>query len=367
MHPDTFHRIALARTPLLGPVNIRQLVAHCGGVNEVFHTSKKALTAIDGIGPTIAENILGGEGLRLAEREMQLIEQAEIEPIFFLDDEYPQRLLNIHSAPALLFFTGSDTRLLNHPRPVAIVGTRKPTNLGRQLTEQLVEGLKVHNCLIVSGLAFGIDITAHRAAVEKGLPTFGILGHGLGRIYPDDHRSTAKKMCENGGLLTEFPFEAGPDRMNFPMRNRIIAGLAEAVVVVETAAAGGSMITAALAFEYQRPVFTYPGRVRDTFSAGCNALIKTNRATLIESAKDLADMMIWEQAGGKKKGKQATLHFDLSPDERRVVDALRQNPHLTIDEMISSVQTEGDVVSVVSEMEMKGMVGRLPGQRFELV
>ena len=189
MHPDTFYHIALTQTPLIGSVNAKNLVAYCGGVREVFELKKKDLMSIEGVGPKIAESIHTGEGLRSAEREMRFLEGTDIRPIFFLNNEYPQRLLDIYNAPVLIYFNGSDDRLLQHERIVAVVGTRKPTHNGKQICEQLVEGLKPHNCLIVSGLAFGIDIVAHKTSVENSMPTIGVLGHGLGRIYDVTEKS----------------------------------------------------------------------------------------------------------------------------------------------------------------------------------
>lgn len=366
MHADTFYHIALTQTPLIGSVNAKHLIAYCGGVREIFELKKQDLMAIEGIGPKIAESIHSGEGLRAAEREMRHLEGADIQPIFFLSNEYPKRLLEIHNAPILIYFTGSNDQLLHHQRIVSIVGTRKPTHYGRQLCEQLVEGLKAYNCLIVSGLAFGIDIVAHKTSVEKSMPTLGVLGHGLGRIYPEEHRSTANKMRENGGLVTEFLFETGPDRMNFPMRNRIIAGLADATVVVETAQSGGSMISANLAAEFNREVFAFPGRVRDPFSVGCNFLIKSNRASLIENAKDLADAMQWPSDGMAAKPKQAALLFDLSDQEKKVIDIVRNTPRISIDDLLFDANLGSETVAVISQMEMKGLLNRLPGHRYEL-
>lgn len=237
------------------------------------------------------------------------------------------------SGPA--FFKGSSADLLGAARIVGIVGTRQPTEQGRAICEELVEGLQPYGAVVISGLAYGIDITAHRKATAAGIPNIGVLGHGLGSVYPAEHRSTALKMLENGGLLSEYTHDTRPDRENFPMRNRIIAGLCDALVVVETAASGGSMITAELASQYERDLFAVPGRIRDPKSAGCNLLLKSDKAKLIESATDLAAAMRWDLAG---EPVQAQLFLDLNPTEKNVFDLIRQSPEIPIDRLTEAAR-----------------------------
>jgi DNA processing protein len=364
MHADTFYHIALTQIPLVGPINARTLVSHFGGAREIFEASKKELLAVAGVGPKLVENILSGVGQKIAEKEMPFLEKSDARPVFFTSNEFPERLLQLPDCPILLFFKGSDDQLMKHQKIVAIVGTRKPTFYGKDRCEQIVAQLKAHNCLIISGLAFGIDIIAHKACVEQNVPTIGVLGHGFGRIYPEQHKPTAEKMLENGGLLTEFLHEIPPNRENFPMRNRIIAGLCDALVVVETAAAGGSMISANLANDYNREVFALPGRLGDKYSEGCNALIKNNRAMLFESVDDIAKTMNWDEKSGQK-AKQITMPFDLNPVEMSLLNALQKHPKSNIDFLIFELQSsQGEIAMNLMNLELRGLVKPIPGARY---
>jgi DNA processing protein len=362
---DLLYKIAVTRIPNVGPVLARQLVAWCGGVKEVFNTPKKELLKIPGIGKASVDNIMNKISFSLAEEELKFIEKNNIEALFYLDKKFPQRLVHYNDAPLMLYYKGSMD--LNHPRTVGIVGTRKPTEYGKLICQELVEGLKEYNVSIISGLAYGIDVTAHKKSVQIDIPTIGCLGHGLHMIYPAAHKNVAKNMISNGGLLTEFTSKERPDAPHFPMRNRIIAGLSDALIVVETPKSGGSMISAEMANNYNKDVFAVPGRLKDNNSLGCNFLIKTHKAQLIESAEDIAYIMRWEK-GATNKHIQKQLFVDLNPLEKKVVENLESKENESIDAL--SYQTgfsQSELAMILLDLEFKGMIKSLPGKRYMLI
>ena len=364
---DRLHyQIALTLVPQIGAVTAKTLVSYCGGAEAVFQASKRELLKIPGIGPGIADNIKSSQVMHLAEQELGFLEQYDVEALFYTDERYPARLRQNADCPALLYFKGSAVNLLSARRIVAIVGTRQPTEYGKAICEELVDGLQAYDVVIVSGLAFGIDITAHRRATALNLPNIAVLGHGLGKIYPSQHRAAALKLIENGGLLSEYAHNTGPDREHFPMRNRIIAGLCDGLLVVETATSGGSMISAELAGQYERDIFAVPGRLRDPKSAGCNLLIKTNRAKLVESAGDIAASLGWDEAG-RRRTVQTQLFLDLNPAETALVDIIRQHPEIPIDALTLAAQrSPGELATLILGLEFKGVVRTLPGKRYIL-
>ncbi len=362
---DVLYQIALTRIPLVGAITARTLVSYCGGAEAVFKAKKKELLKIPGIGERIAANVIESDALREAEREWQFIEKNNIRVLFYLDEAYPEKLKNYADSPILLFYKGNAD--LNVSRVVGIVGTRQPTPQGVAFCEALVQELKPYNVLILSGLAYGIDITSHRKSVEMGIPTIAALGHGFQTIYPPQHRSIAERMCENGGLLTEFPSNTLPDREHFPMRNKIIAGLCDALVVIETAIRGGSMITAHMANEYNKDVFAVPGRVQDKHSQGCNHLIKTHKAALLESAADIAYVMRWEEEQATKLI-QRQLFVELNEDEKIVVNLLHQNEEVHVDKLLYELRLTGsEMAALLLELEFKGVIKSLPGKRYTLI
>jgi DNA protecting protein DprA len=313
---DLKFRIALTLLDGVGSVTARNLVSYCGSVEAVFKEKKKNLERIPGIGPVTAEKIVSGQPFSRAEEECAFIEKHHIKPLFYLDKDFPSRLKNCTDAPVMLYYKGTSN--LNHHRMIALVGTRNASDYGKQVTEKMVEELKAYDVIIVSGLAYGIDITAHKAALKYNMETIGVLAHGLDRIYPALHKSTAEKMMEQGGLLTEYMTCTRPDRENFPQRNRIVAGMCDAVVIIEAAKTGGALITADIANSYNRDVFAVPGRTIDTYSLGCNHFIKTNKAALVESATDIAEMMQWNIANKPaEKPKQRKLFVELSEEEKQ--------------------------------------------------
>lgn len=365
MNQDLLYQIAISKIPKVGAVKARNLISYCGGVEAVFKAKKKALLKIPNIGETIAQNIINQDILHKAEKEIKFIEKYKIQPIFYLDKNYPARLKHYDNAPLMLFYKGTSD--LNHARIVGIVGTRKPTERGKVICEEIVEALQEYNVLIISGLAYGIDITAHRKSVDLGIETIGTLGHGLDRIYPSIHKATAEKMVKNGGLLTEFTSGTEPINTNFPARNRIIAGLSDALIVVETARSGGSIITAKMANDYNKDVFAIPGRIKDKQSEGCNMLIKTHRANLMESVEDIKYIMRWE-AEDYNKNKQRSLFVELNEIEQKIVDILRQEESIGIDSLANKTQLSPSILSMnLLNLEFQNLIKPLPGKRYMLL
>lgn len=363
---DLLYKVALTKIPQVGAVTSRNLLSYCGGVREVFNTPKEQLLKIPGIGEVTAGSIVSSNALDEAEKELDFIIEHGITPLFFLDKGYPQRLRNLHDAPLLLYYKG--TASLNYPRIISIVGTRTPTPAGIAICEEILEELAAYKPLVVSGLAYGIDITAHRKSLHLGLETVGVLGHGLSRIYPAQHKKTAMEMIERGGLLTEFASHVGPERENFPMRNRIVAALADAVLIVETAARGGSIITAQQANGYSRDVFAIPGRVKDKFSQGCNYMIKKSLAMLCEKASDIANHLKWpldEQEQSKPVQKE--LFTELTQFEKDIIDILQKEEELEIDKLGYLLKINNtDLATAILNLEFMGLVRSLPGKRYVL-
>lgn len=360
-------RIALTLITGVGHVTAKSLVSYCGSVEGVFRERKANLEKIPGIGPVTAEKIIRHNSFEEAESECRFIQKHGIQPLFYLDKNYPARLKNCSDAPVMLYFKG--TADLNHPRIISVVGTRNATDYGRSVCEKIIEDLKAAEVIIVSGLAYGIDITAHKAALKNEMQTIGVLGHGLDRLYPSIHRSVAEKMMQQGGLLTEYMTGTKPDKENFPQRNRIVAGIADAVLVVEAAVTGGALITADIANSYNRDVFALPGKVTDVYSEGCNQFIKTNKAALIQSAADILYFMGWE-SGQKKKTlpKQHALFVELNDDEKTLIDLISRNGKMDIDSICSNfTMPVSKVSSALLNLEFKGVVKSLPGKLYEVI
>lgn len=364
MTDDLLYRIAISKIPKVGAVTARTLIGYCGSVENVFKAKKKDLIKIPNIGETIAQNILSQDVLRQAEEEIKFIEKYKIQPIFYLDKNYPARLKHYNDAPLMLFYKGNAD--MNQTRIVGIVGTRKPSERGKAICEEIVEALKPYNTLIISGLAYGIDITAHKKSVDLGIETIGTLGHGLDRIYPSAHKKTAEKMIQCGGLLTEFTSGTLPINTNFPARNRIIAGLSDVLIVVETARSGGSMITAKMANDYNKDVFAIPGRVKDKKSEGCNLLIKSHRANLMESVDDIKYIMRWETETPKTS--QRSLFVELSETERKIVEVLKTQESIAIDDLVFKLKLSPSILSMnLLNLEFQGLIKTLPGKRYMLI
>ena len=359
------HQIALTLINGVGTLIAKKLLQHFGSAERVFSANLKELLQLDGIGKKTAEAILNTNAVELAEQELAFIEKHQIQVLFHEDENYPKRLKNCYDAPLLLYYKG--TISLNQQRVISIVGTRNATAYGKMLCKQLTEVLKPYNVLIVSGLAHGIDAAAHKECVVSDMPTIGVLGHGLDRIYPAAHRELAAKMLKNGGLLTEFLPGSNPDRENFPKRNRIIAGMADVTIVVEASIKGGALITAEIANSYNRDVYAFPGRVNDEFSEGCNFLIKTNRAGLINHPQDLIYYLGWDdEASTKKASVQVHLPLDLNKDERTVCEAILTSPLAIDDLFVTTNIAQSKLAIILLTLEMKGIIVALPGKLYKL-
>ncbi len=360
------NQLALTFVPGIGDVLAKNLISYCGSAEEIFKTPRQKLLQIPGIGPKMTASILNAGCFSRAEKEIKFIEKNKIRAIFFTDAAYPKRLKSCIDAPMMLFYHGNAD--LNRQRIISIVGTRKATHYGRQLCEELIGSLKNHQVTVVSGLAYGIDICAHKACVKHHLPTIGILGHGLDRLYPAVHRNTAEKMIENGGLLTEFPSESNPDRENFPKRNRIIAGMADATIVVEASIKGGALITAEIANSYNRDVFTFPGRIGDEFSEGCNFLVRFNKAGLLTSYADLAEQLGWLDNVLPVKKQQLLFPLDLTANEKQIFETLQADGQTGIDDLSIKTNLPVSILAMnLLNLEMQGLVRALPGKSYNLV
>ena len=367
MAQDLLHTIALTFVPGIGDRNAKTLISYCGSVENVFKAKPSQLVKIPGIGEMTAKSIKdSSEVFERAEEELAFAEKEGLEVLTFLDKSYPERLKICADSPIVLYYKGSIP--LNASRLLSIVGTRRASEYGKDICRKLVAGLKDYNVIIVSGLAYGIDYHSHKAAVENNIPTIGVLGHGLDMLYPAQHKLLTEKMVLNGGLLTEFASGTGPDKQNFPKRNRIIAGMCDATLVVETARKGGSMITAHLADAYHRDVMAVPGKTTDKFSVGCNELIKKNIAALVESAEDIAYHLGWEKQGETPAAIQQSLFVEMSEEEENIVNALKKVPTMHIDGICRQTQYSiGKVASHLLSLEFKGVVKPLPGSVYKLV
>jgi DNA processing protein len=358
------HKIALSLIKGVGPMFAKNLLIHFGSAEAVFAATKAQILKIEGIGEIRANSILHNNALEMAEKQLEFIEKHNIQVLFYADDNYPKKLRNCYDAPLLLYYKG--TADLNHSRIVSIVGTRNATAYGKMLCKQLAEVLKPYNVIVMSGLAHGIDAAAHKESLNCNIPTVGVLGHGLDRIYPAAHKELTVKMVHNGGLLTEFLPGTNPDRENFPKRNRIIAGIADVTVVVEASLKGGALITAEIANSYNKDVYAFPGRTTDEFSEGCNFLIKTNRAALINTAKDLIYYLGWDDETVKNVEIQTQLPLNLTKDEEQIADILKDNP-LGIDDLCLKINwPQSKLAIVLLTLEMQGVIISLPGKIYKL-
>ena len=363
---DLTYQIGLTLLDGVGDVLAKNLVAYCGSAEQVFKTNKAQLEKIPGIGSYTSNAIFKSNSvLERAEKEVKFIHDNAIQALFFTNKNFPQRLKNCNDSPVMLYYKGNAD--LNAEKIVAVVGTRTPSPYGREMTEKFISDLRDSGCLIVSGLAYGIDITAHKVSLDNGLSTVGVLAHGLDRVYPSVHTNYAEKMISQGGLLTEFMSDTNPDKENFPKRNRIVAGMCDALVVVESKRGGGSLITATIANSYNKDIFAFPGRAGEVLSEGCNGLIKSNRANLIESTADLMYIMNWNQADKKKKTNQIPLVLKLSAEEQCIVKAFDNKSQLHVDEICYATnfpisKTSGHLL----QLEFSNVIKSLPGKIYQL-
>ena len=355
------YQIALTKIAGVGDKTGKTLVAYCGGVEHIWTKTKEELSEIPSIGMTTVNAILGMDPIEETREDIHYLKKNKINTAFYLSNDYPQRLKHYDDAPTLLYYKGDP--LWDHARTVGIVGTRSPTENGKELCQKLVEELQTYGVIVISGLAYGIDTMAHKSAINIGMPNIAVMGTGIDKIYPSQNGRIARNILKNGMLITECKIGADPDRENFPKRNRIIAALSDALVVVESASKGGSLITAQLANGYHKDVFAFPGRVTDTYSAGCNKIIKEHRGNLLESASDIAYIMGWDKK--ESQSLQTELFVQLSDLESQVVSLFSEAKELRFDAIHAQAKmTMSQLSSTLLSLEFKGMITSLPGKTY---
>ncbi len=365
MQEEQVFQIALTMLPEIGSVHTKALLSTFGSASAIFQAKKKELAQVDGIGERKAKLVKDFNAFTAVEKEINFNKKNNYQIIFQTDDQYPKRLLNCYDAPVVLYFNGHCD--LNASKIISIVGTRNNTDYGKQVVEQFIAELPHENMIIISGLAYGIDAIAHKTALKNKIQTIGVLAHGLDRIYPLQHRNLSKEMLADGGLLTEFRKGVLPDKHNFPKRNRIVAGMADATLVIETATKGGSMITADLASTYNRELFALPGRIMDTKSSGCNQLIKENKANLFNGAADFLEWMGWQPKQVTPK-KQRILIYEFTKEELLIADLLRDNQARSIDELyLKSGLSSSVFASAILSLELQNAIQSLPGKMYRLI
>ncbi len=360
---DLLYQVALTQVPNIGKIQARILAETFGEAKKIFTAPVSTLEKIEGMGSVRASAIRHFRQFSVAEKELKFIDRYKVQPYFITHPNYPKRLLHCYDPPVLLFLKGSID--LNFSRSVAIVGTRSNSNYGKMVTEHFVQEIRNAEPVIISGLAFGIDTIAHRAALKHDLPTIAVLAHGLDTIYPPENNSLAKSIVSNGGLLTEFISGTAPDKHNFPSRNRIVAGLSDATMVIETGIKGGSMITADLAAGYNREVFALPGKITDKKSEGCNYLIQQNKANLYTGADQFLQTMGWELKENCSSILQPDLFVETTEQEKIILHLIIENENAHIDQLLLQSGFNASILSsVLLSLEMKNLVYSLPGRRF---
>lgn len=373
MNQETFYAMALTRLTNFNFQQALELYKAAGSAQNLYQHRNEVGDLIEGCTPRLIDALKDwGDAMKRAEAEAKYMEEHKIRAYTLLDDDYPQRLLECADAPLVLYYIGNAD--LNQQKIISIVGTRQITNYGRDLCRKFIRELHeiCPQVLIVSGLAYGVDICAHRESLANGYDTTAVLAHGLDQIYPYHHRETAAKMVEHGGLLTEFMTQTNADKVNFVRRNRIVAGMADATIVIESAAKGGSLITAEIAQSYDRAVFAFPGNVNQPFSEGCNNLIRDNGAGLITCAEDFVKAMGWQNDAVRRQaladGIERQLFPELSPEEQKIVSLLQQTNDLQLN--IISVKTGiaiHQITALLFQLEMKGVVKPLAGGMYHLL
>ncbi len=362
---DLLYQIALTLIPKIGDVRAKALLEHFENAETIFKAKINQLENIEGIGTIAANAIKHFADFKICEDEIKFIEKSKVTPLFITAKNYPQRLLNCYDSPTMLYYKGNAD--LNVAKIVSIVGTRSNSDYGKNICEKMLEDLAEQNVLVMSGLAFGIDTIAHKASLKNNLKTVGVLAHGLDKVYPAQNKLLAVEMLSQGGLLTDFKSGTNPDRQNFPRRNRIVAGICDALIVIESSVKGGSLITAELANNYNKDVFAIPGRVTDSRSEGCNHLIKNNKALLITSADDLLHIMNWKDVPKKIK-QQRELFIELTPHEKLITDILKEKESIQIDELnFKSGLSSSAVANALLMLEMQGVIASLPGKLYKLL
>jgi DNA processing protein len=363
---ELLYLLSLQKVKGIGTINAKKLISHLGSAEAVFKEKKSVLQKINGIGLNIIKDLYNPQVLKNAEKELDYLLQNKVKYTVFYDDDYPERLQHCVDAPLLMFYDG--TIIYDKHPIISIVGTRNMTGYGRHFLEKLIDGIKEYNPIIVSGFAYGVDITAHKIAFEHQLQTIAVLANGLDTMYPKTHQKYVHKVLKNGGFYTEYWHDEEPLREFFLRRNRIIAGLSEATIIIESASRGGSLVTAQIANSYNRDVFAVPGRVSDTYSQGCNNLIRTNQAALLNSAKDLVYFLNWDQKKSVKKVIQRQLFINLIGDEKIIYEYLLEKGKTGLDTISLDCKIPIYKISgILLNLELQGIIRPLPGKQFEAI
>ena len=365
MNQLKIQEVALSLIPGIGNVIGKQLISYCGSVEQVFRSNRKQLLRIPGIGEKTAESVLKKETLKDAEEIINICDKEGIDVLFYTNPEYPNRLKHVLDSPLVIYHKG--TADLNFKKAIAIVGTRSITRYGKDVIEQMVHDLKPYNPQVISGLAYGVDVHAHITALKNGLSTIGVLGGGIGKLYPVVHKKIAEQMLSQGGLISEYTYNTIPEAHHFPERNRIIAALSDAVIVIEAARKGGALITAEYANSYNREVFAIPGNLGHPYSQGCNHLIKIHKAHILTSVKDIEYIMNWDIFENTQNRIFPELD-DLSEEEVIVIQTfMENNKELIIDDLSWKSQIPlNKLASILLSLEFKGLIKNLPGKKFKL-
>jgi len=363
---DIYYLLALQKVKNIGDISAKKLLRHFGSAKAVFEAARKNQINVPEIGTVMTQSLKAFSDWKKVEQEIQFIEKNNIRIITIFDDEYPHKLFHAPDGPVLFFWKGNTS--LSQQRIISIVGTRNMTAYGKRIVAELIEELARYKPLIVSGLAYGIDVEAHKNALKHNLPTIGVLGHGFQQIYPGAHRKIAEMMLKNGGLITEFWHSDPVDRVNFLKRNRIVAGMSEATIIIESGTKGGSLVTADIANSYNRDVLAVPGRINDKYSKGCNRLIKQNKAAILTTAQDLAEMLQWNIPEKIPPHRQLNLFVDLNDDEQKIFDLLQEKSKLSLDEIAIHLQFPvSKTAQLLLMLELNGIVQSLPGKTYELI
>ena len=358
--------LRLQKSKAVGDILAKKLILATGDVRQIFSEKKNSLAKINGIGTHVLKHLFDSENIKLAEKELNYITENNIAYSYFLDDDFPKNLQQCIDSPILIFKDGKID--LKNERIISIVGTRNITSYGRDFCKELIKELKEYNPIIVSGFAYGIDICAHKEAIENELQTIAVLAHGFEQIYPKSHKKYINQVNENGGFITEFWHDENPLRENFLKRNRIVAGISQATIIIESAEKGGSLVTADIANSYSRDVFAVPGRTSDLFSKGCNRLIKDNKAALLTSAKDVAKMLNWDMQQRASPKLQTQLFIELNSEEQKIYDYLLKNGKQVLDLIALECQIPiYKLAPMLLQLEMKGVLKPLPGKLFEVI
>ena len=365
--------LRLQKTKSVGDILAKKLIATIGNAEDVFKEKKNILQKVSGIGGYAIQNLLDDTNQELAEKELEYINKNKIQFSYFLEDDYPKNLQHCIDAPILFFKDGNID--FSNDRIIFIVGTRTMTNYGRDFCEKLMDELAPYNPIIVSGFAYGVDICAHKNAMKQNLQTIGVLAHGFEQIYPKSHKKYIHEMNENGGFITEFFHNENPLRENFLKRNRIVAGISKATIIIESASKGGSLVTADIANSYDRDVFAVPGKVTDLMSKGCNQLIQQHKAHLLESAKDIIQMLNWDiwtsstqDVSRVSTSVQKKIFVDLKEDEQKIYDYLQKNGSQVLDLIALEIHIPVyQLASILLQMELKNVIKPLPGKMFEVI